>query len=216
MPFDNNALIPLLANSGFTLWLYRTTDTRADALAAGYFAQAANRLAAGDVMFLQASDALTLTTVRPNAVIPGGVVVDTATVPFRVNRSSAQKFSVKQLAAALAMTLLLLPIGGTVVAGGTVNAQATVIGPIAAVDFSIRDAGGETVRGPQSAAVSNGTASASLAAPAPGNGYTLRVVAAGFPMLTDTSAPFSVGAAFTLLTQAGDALLTQAGDRLLV
>lgn len=216
MPFDNNALIPLLANSGFTLWLYRTTDTRAEALGAGYFAQAANRLAPGDVMFLQAADALTLTTVRPNTVIPGGVVVDTATVPFRVNRSSAQKFSVRQLATALAMTLLLLPIGGTVVAGGTVQAQATVVGAISTVDFSIADASGETVRGPQSAAVTNGAASASLPAPAPGNGYTLRVVAPQYPMLTDTSPPFSVGAAFTLLTQAGDVLLTEAGDRLLV
>jgi hypothetical protein len=167
-------------------------------------------------MFLQAADALTLTTVRPNTVIPGGVVVDTATVPFRVNRSSAQKFSVRQLATALAMTLLLLPIGGTVVAGGTVQAQASVVGAIATVDFSIADASGETVRGPQSAAVANGAAAASLPAPAPGNGYTLRVVAPQFPMLTDTSPPFSVGAAFTLLTQAGDVLLTEAGDRLLV
>jgi hypothetical protein len=216
MPFDNNALVPLLANSGFTLWLYRTTDTRADTLAAGYFLPAAARLAPGDVMFLQAADALTLTTVRANTVVPGGVVVDTAAVPFRVNRSAAQRFSVKQLAAALAMTLLLLPIGGSIVAGGTVDAQATVVGPIAAVDFSIRDAGGETVRGPQSAPVTNGSASASLPAPAPGNGYTLRVVATGYPMLTDTSAPFSVGAAFTLLTEGGDVLLTQAGDRILV
>jgi hypothetical protein len=218
MAFDNAALIPLIANSGFTLWLYRTTDTRADALAAGYFAGASARLQPGDVMFLQASDALTLTTVRSGTVVPGGVLVDTAAVPFRVNRSSAQRFSVRQLATAIAMTLMLLPTAPDYAAGGTIPAQATVSGPIAQVDFSISDAGGTTVQGPQTATVSAGTASASLPAPAIGTGYRLRVVAVGYPMLTDVSAPFSVsaGTAFTLLTEAGSTLTAENGNRILV
>lgn len=216
MPFDNTALLPLLANGGFTIWLYRTTDTRAEALAAGYFTPAAARLAWGDVIFLQASDALTLTTVRPGPVVPGGVVVDTAAAPFRANRTAAQRFSVRQVASAVAMAVLLAPLAGGLIAGGTVNAQATVTGPVAQVSFSIRDASGATVRGPLAAAVSGGAASASLSAPAAGSGYRLRVEAVGFPEIVDTSPPFSVGQPFALLAQSGATLVTQAGERLLV
>lgn len=216
MPFDNTALLPLLANGGFTIWLYRTTDTRAQALAAGYFTPAAARLAWGDVIFLQASDALTLTTVRPGPVVPGGVVVDTAAAPFRATRSAAQRFSVRQVASAIAVAVLLAPLAGGLVAGGTVEAQAAVTGPVAQVSFSIRDAAGATVRGPQAATVSGGAASASLPAPAPGSGYRLRVEAVGFPDVADTSPPFTVSLPFALLAQNGATFLTEAGDRLLV
>jgi hypothetical protein len=216
MPFDNSALLPLLANGGFTIWLYRTTDTRAEALAAGYFAPAAARLGWGDVIFLQASDALTLTTVRPGPVVPGGVVVDTAAAPFRANRTAAQRFSVRQVASAVAMAVLLAPLSGGIVAGGTVNAQATVAGPVAQVSFSIRDATGATVRGPQAATVSGGAASASLPAPAAGSGYRLRVEAVGFADIADTSPTFSVGQPFALLAENGVTLVTQAGERLLL
>jgi hypothetical protein len=216
MPFDNSALLPLLANGGFTIWLYRTTDTRAEALAAGYFTPAAARLAWGDVIFLQASDALTLTTVRPGPVVPGGVVVDTAAAPFRANRTATQRFSVRQLASAVAVAVLLVPLAGGIIAGGTVSAQATVTGPVAQVSFSIRDSSGATVRGPEAATVSGGAASASLAAPAVGSGYRLRVEAVGFPDIVDTSPPFSVGQPFALLAQTGATLVTQADERLLV
>ena len=216
MPFDNTALVPLLANSGFTIWLYRTADTRAEALAAGYFSPAATRLAFGDVIFLQAADALTLTTVRPGPTVPGGVVIDTAAAPFRVNRSATQRFSVRQMASAVAMTVLLAPLAGGVVAGGTVQAQASVVGPIAQVSFSIRDANGTTVRGPQAAAVTAGAASASLAAPDAGSGYRLRVEADGAPLVADTSPPFAVSPPYALLVQDGDVVLTQSGARLLL
>lgn len=216
MPYDNNALVPLLVNSGFTLWLYRTTDTRAEALSAGYFAPAAARLSSGDTMLLQASDALTLTTVRLGTDVAPGLVVDTFAVPFRVNRSAAQLFSVRQLASAVAMTVLLAPLAGGYIAGGTIAAAAQVAGPVAEVSFSISDAAGTTVRGPQTATVSGGSASTTFAAPAAGAGYRLRVEAVGQPLLADTSPPFSVGEPFALLDQGGFALLTQAGFRLLV
>ena len=211
MPFDNAALLPLLANSGFTIWLYRTPDTRNQALAAGYFDAAAARLEWGDVIFLQASDALTLTTVRPGPTVPGGVVLDTAAAPLRTNRSAAQRFSVRQVASAVAMTVLLAPLAGGLVSGGTVQASASVAGPVAQVSFSISDATGATVRGPQSATVTAGAASASLAAPNAGSGYRLRVEAVGFPQVADTSPPFVVSLPYTLLTQAGGRLLTEAG-----
>ena len=216
MPFDNTALIPLLANSGFTIWLYRTPDTRDQTLAAGYFSPAAARLAWGDVIFLQASDALALTTVRPGPVVPGGVVVDTAAAPFRANRSAAQRFSVRQVASAVAMTVLLAPLAGGIVGGGTVQASATVAGPVAEVSFSIRDAAGETVRGPQAAIVTAGAASATLPAPAPGSGYRLRVEAVGRPQVADTSPAFAVSLPYTLLAQNGDRLLNEAGGGMLI
>lgn len=216
MPFQNTALVPLLATSGFTLWYYRTTDTRATALGAGYFSPASARLVSGDVMFLQSADALTLTTVRAGTVVPAGLVVDTAAVPFRVNRTAAQRFSVRQVANAVAMTVLLAPLAGGVTAGGTVQAQASVAGPVAEVSFSIRDAGGATVRGPNPATVSGGIASASLPAPGIGSGYRLRVEAVGEPLVADTSPAFAVSDAFALLADAAGLLLQQDGSRLLV
>jgi hypothetical protein len=216
MPFDNSGLIPLLANSGFTIWLYRTPDSRATALAANYFAPAAARLAFGDVIFLQASDALTLTTVRPGPAVPGGVVIDTAAAPFRVNRTAAQHFSVRQVASAVAMTVLLAPLAGGIVAGGQVLAQASVVGPVAQVSFSIRDAAGTTVRGPQAATVTAGAASASLPAPAAGSGYRLRVEAVGAAQVADTSPSFAVSLPYALMVQNGDVVLTQSGHRLLI
>jgi hypothetical protein len=216
MAFDNAALIPLIANSGFTMWLYRTADTRATALGAGYFAAAAGRLATGDVMFLQASDALTLTTIRPGTVVAAGLVVDTAATPFRATRSAAQRFSVTQAATALAMTLLLAPVAGGIVTGSTVAAQAAVTGPITQVSFSIRDAAGAPIGAPQSATVSAGVASASLPAPPSGFGYRLRAEAVGFPEIVGLSEPFMVSLPFALLAQDGFALLIEDGTRLLV
>lgn len=214
MPFNHAALLPLLAHSGFTLWLYRTPDTRDQALAPGYFDAAASRLAWGDVILLQATDALTLTTIRPGPTVPGGVVLDTAAAPFRSSRSAAQRFSVRQVAGAVAMTVLLAPLAGGLVSNGTVQAAASVAGPVAQVNFSISDATGATVRGPQSASVTAGVASASLPAPDAGSGYRLRVEAVGFPAVADASPPFAVSRPYTLLTEAAGQLLTEAGDGL--
>lgn len=216
MPFVSANLIPLVANSGFTIWLYRTTDTRATALAAGYFNAASGQLATGDVMFLQASDALTLTTVRPNTVIASGLVVDSSQVPFSVGRQAHHRFSVAQLVNAVAATVLLMPLAGGFVVGGSIPAQASVSGPIASVSFSLRDAGGSTVAGPQSAPVTAGSASIVFTAPAAGTGYRIRVEAAGEPEVFDISPPFTVSLPFALLTQANEALLLQDGSRLLV
>ena len=215
MAFDNTALISLLTNNGFTLWFYRTQDTRATALSSGYFA-AATRLAAGDVIFLQASDSLTLTTVRTGTTVTDGLVVDVFNAPFRVSRSSAQRFSVRQVASAVAMTVLLAPLAGGLTAGAPLQAQASVGGPVAEVSFSIRDASGVTVGGPLPAAVSGGTASASLVAPAEGSGYRLRVEATGNLLVADTSPPFAVSAPYALLGQDGGAILAQDGSRLLI
>jgi hypothetical protein len=216
MAFDNTTLNPLATTSGFTLWYYRTQDTRAAALTAGYFAPAAARLAGGDVILLQAADALTLTTVRSGTTVPGGLVVDTFNAPFRVNRASAQKFSVRQVATAVAMTILLAPLAGGITAGGPVATQASVGGAVAQVEFSIRDAAGVTVAGPQTASVTSGVATATLTAPAAGSGYRLRAAAVGFPLVADTSPAFAITAPYALLAQNGNTLVEQDGGRLLL
>ena len=212
MPFETAALLPLLTQGGFTLWLYRTPDPREQALTAGYFDAAAPRLTSGDVIILQASDAVALTTVRPGPTLPGGIVLDTAAAPFRTSRAAAQRVSVSQAASAVAMTVLLAPLAGGILSNGTVQASAAVAGPVAEVRFSIRDAVGATLRGPQAATVTAGTASASLPAPDAGSGYRLRVEAVGAHLVADTSPPFAVSLPYTLLTEAEGRLLTEAGD----
>jgi len=216
MAYNDASLIRLSLNDGFSIWLYRTSDTRLTALSAGYFAGAAGRLAAGDVMYLQASDALTLTTVRIGTTVAAGLVIDSSQVPFNVGRQAHQRFSVGQVVTAVLTALLLMPLAGSFIVGGAIAAEAAVAGPVTEVSFTIRDAGGATVSGPLSAPVTAGTASATLTAPAAGTGYRLRVEAVGDPAVFDLSPPFTVSLPFALLTQANEALLLQDGSRLLV
>lgn len=216
MAFNNAALVPLVANSGFTLWLYRTADSRATAIAVGYFSAAAARLETGDIIILLSSDAVSFVPVRAGDEIAAGLVLDTAAAPFRANIRAAQSFSVMQTASPIVMTVLLAPLVGGILAGGTVQAQAAVAGPVAQVAFSISDAAGATVRGPTLATVSAGSATASLAAPAAGTGYRLRVQSTADAAVADTSPSFSVTLPFGLLLQTGSTLLLEDGSRLLV
>lgn len=216
MPFENTALVPLVAASGFTFWYYRTNDTRAVTLTAGYFTPAAGRLVAGDLILLQSADAMSMVPVRTGAAVGSGLVVDTAAAPFAVNRSAAQRFRLTQAAGAIAMTVLLAPLTAPVTANSQVLASATVLGPVPEVVFSISDAGGAMVRGPATAAVAAGGASATLAAPEIGSGYRLRVQATGYPEVADASAPFTVTRAYAVLLENRASLLTEVLGRLLL
>ncbi len=216
MPFIDAALTPLLTGSGFTLWLYRTADTRATALGAGYFAPAAARLETGDLILLQASDAVALLPVRTGDIVAAGVTVDTAAAPFRVNRTASPRFSIRQAATAAAITVVLAPIAAGIVSNGTLAAQAAVAGPITEVVFTLRDAGGNPVRGPASAAVSAGAASVSFPAPPVGTGYRMRVEATIDPAAVDTSPAFAVTAPFALLVQSRGALLLESSGRIVL
>jgi hypothetical protein len=215
MPYIDTALVPLVANSGFTLWLYRTTDTRSEALTAGYFDLAATRLNTGDIVILTASDSISMCPVRAGDEVAPGLVLDTASAPFRINIDAAQRFSVRTAASAVAMTVVLAPITAAILTTGFVEAQATLAGPVTEVAFSISDAAGATVRGPQLAAVNEGSATASLAAPAAGTGYRLRVQATNDADVAAVSPSFNVTLPDTLLLQAGGALLIEDGGRLL-
>jgi len=216
MPFIDAALTPLLTGSGFTLWLYRTADTRATALGAGYFAPAAARLETGDLILLQASDAVALLPVRTGDIVAAGVTVDTAAAPFRVNRTASPRFSIRQAATAAAITVVLAPIAAGIVSNGTLAAQAAVAGPITEVVFTLRDAGGNPVRGPASATVSAGAASVSFPAPPVGTGYRMRVEATIDPAAVDTSPAFAVTAPFALLVQSRGALLLESSGRIVL
>lgn len=216
MPFVNTDLTPLLTGSGFTLWLYRTADTRATALGVGYFTAAGPRLETGDLILLQASDAVALLPVRAGDIVAAGVTVDTTAAPFRVDRTAARRFSIRQAASAAAITVVLAPIAAGIVANGTLAAQASVTGPISQVLFTVRDASGNPVRGPTAAPVAAGSASVTFPAPPLGSGYRLRVEAMIDPAAVDTSQAFSVTAPFALLLQANGSLLLQNGGRIVL
>lgn len=216
MPFVSSALVPLVTNSGFTMWLYRTTDTRADALAPGYFDPAAAQLETGDIIVMLASDSVSFLPVRVGDVVASGLVLDTSQAPFTVQVTVGQTFSVAQTATAVAMTVILGPLAAGILSNGIVQASATLAGPVSEVAFSISDAGGAVVRGPTLATVTAGSASAALPAPAPGTGYRLRVVSTSDSDVADMSPPFSVTLPFRLQLQAGGALLIEDGNRLLV
>ena len=216
MPFVSTALVSLVTNSGFTMWLYRTTDTRADALTPGYFEPAAAQLETGDIIVLLASDSMSFLPVRIGDVVASGLVLDTAQAPFSVQVTVGQTFSVTQAATAVAMTIILGPLAAGILSNGIVQASATLAGPVTEVAFSISDAGGAVVRGPTLATVTGGSATATLPAPAPGTGYRLRVVSTSDSAVADTSPAFSVTLPFGLLLQAGGALLIEDGSRLLV
>jgi hypothetical protein len=215
MPFNNSNLVSLVGNSGFTIWLYRTTDTRAATIAAGYFAPAAARLEAGDIIIALTTDAVSLLPVRAGDVVAAGLVLDTAAAPFRAQIRAAQRFLARQGASGLVMTVVLAPLAAGILSNGTVQAQAAVAGPVTQVAFSISDAAGATVRGPALATVSAGAASATLPAPAAGTGYRLRVQATGESAVAATSPAFAVTLPYGLLLQAGGGLLLENGDRIL-
>ncbi|HEY8609967.1 MAG TPA: hypothetical protein VIL69_01600, partial [Roseomonas sp.] len=85
MSYIASNLIPLVAADSFTLWLYRTTDTRATVLSAGYFSAAGSRLLAGHMVVLEAADATAILPVRSNAEVGNGLVVDASSSPLRLS-----------------------------------------------------------------------------------------------------------------------------------
>lgn len=213
MPFTASSFSPLIQTPGFSLWHYRTTDSRATASAAGYFASVAGALRPGDLLILQASDALALLPIRINAALGTGVTLDGAVGPLNTVRSVAQGFSVAQAAAAVVRSLVLAPLTAAVVAGATIPASATVIGPIASVVFTLRDPTGAAIPPARTVSVVGGVASTSFAAPAIGTGYRIRVEDAADPAIFALSQSFTVGTDLQLLLlEDGSRLLDEAGD----
>lgn len=215
MPFSAADLAAIIQGSSFTLWHYRTTDSRAAVTAAGYFAPVADRLRPGDAMMLQAADSMALLPIRVGPALGTGVTLDGAVGPLNTVRSLAQRISFSQTASAVVRTIVLAPIAATIVAGTAVQASATVTGPVSQVVFTMRDATGAVIPPARTVAVSNGKAAVSFFAPPIGSGYRIRAEDAGDPSVGMTSRSFNVGADLKLLLLEDDThLLIEAGGRL--
>lgn len=215
MPFSPANLNALLQTSAFTLWHYRTTDSRAVVSAAGYFSPVAASLKPGDLLVLQAVDAMALVPFRSNAVLGTGVTLDGAVGPISLLRAASQGFSFSQAAAAVVRTILLAPIAAGILAGGSIPVSASVAGPIAQVVFSLRDANGAIIPPVQAVVVQGGVAATSFPAPPIGSGYRIRVEDAADPAIAATSRSFSVAPDIAhLLIETGAGLATEAGNPL--
>ncbi|MBP0491837.1 hypothetical protein [Roseomonas indoligenes] len=217
MPYIASNLIPLVAADSFTLWLYKTTDTRATVLSTGYFSAARTRLLAGHMVVLEAADATALLPVRTNAEVGNGLVVDASSSPLRLTGAGAMSLDADVAAAAVARCISLNALPSGVNEGETFTVRVTASGATSAVRFSILNASGAVVLGPSTAAVSSGSASVTFNAPAPGNGYLVKVEDAADSLVAQTSPSFVVLAAFALLVETGLGLLmAEAGTRLVM
>ncbi|WP_426958900.1 hypothetical protein [Muricoccus radiodurans] len=216
MPYSASTLVPLVAAGGFTLWHYRTADTRAAVLAAGYFSTAANQLLPGHLVILQANDAMAFLPVRSGAAVGNGLVVDATSAPISLTAGGSLDIEADLAASAVARCLSLGPVPSGLTVGDSFTVQANVTGPVSTVRFAILNAASAEVVGPTTATVSAGTASATFAAPSPGTGYRLRAVDAAEPLVAQISPSFVVTAAFALLIESGLGLLVENGSRIIL
>ena len=207
MPFTASNLSALVQGNAFTLWHYRTTDSRATVSAVGYFGAVAARLQPGDLLILQAADALALLPFRTGAALGTGVTLDGAVGPVNTLRSVAQRFSIAQAAAAVVRTIVLVPFAAAITAGSSIPVSANIGGPVSQVVFTLRDRNDVVVPPARTVAVVNGVASTSFPAPPVGTGYRIRVEDAADPAIAAVSRTFTVGPDLRLLLQEGGGLL---------
>lgn len=175
MPFIDTDLVPLIQTVRFSLWHYRSTDVLTTITAPGYFSPAAARLRAGDLMVMQAADAMTILPLRANAAVGPGVVLDGAVAPIALTRSVAQTFRMVQAAGAVVSTIILAPLVAGVIMGTAIPVSAQVVGPISQVVVSLRDAQGVIIPPVQTVLVEQGYVTTTLPTPAVGSGYRIRI-----------------------------------------
>jgi hypothetical protein len=213
VPFSSANLTALVQGNNFTLWHYRTTDTRSTVTAAGYFTLVAANLRPGDLMMLQAADALAMLPIRTGPALGTGVTLDGAVGPLNTVRAAAQGFGFGQVAAAVVRIIILAPFAAGIVAGTSIPVSATVTGPISAVAFSLRDGNGTLVPPVQTIAVTAGAAATSFATPAVGTGYRIHVEDVADPAIAAVSRSFNVGTDLKLMLQETDGrLLSESGN----
>lgn len=216
MPYIASNLISLVAADSFTLWLYKTTDSRATVLSPGYFSNAAGRLLPGHMVVVQAGDATSILPVRNNGEVGNGIVVDATSAPLRLVARGSLGIEADLTASAVArgVTLGSMPSGLT--QGQSFTVQASAAGATTALKFTILNAAGTPVLGPTSVPVTAGSASATFAAPSPGNGYRLKVEDAVDPLVAQVSPSFVILSAFALLLESGMSMLLEAGGRVVL
>ncbi|MFH5924080.1 hypothetical protein [Roseomonas xinghualingensis] len=216
MSYVVSNLVPLVAADSFTLWLYKTTDSRATVLAPGYFATAASRLLPGHLLVLQAGDASAILPVRAGGAVGNGLVLDATSPPLRLPAAGSLDFSADLAASAAARCLTLGAMPNGVNQGETFSVQASASGAVTTLKFSILNAAGAVVLGPVSATVTAGSASATFTAPSPGSGYRLKVEDEADSLVMQISPSFVVLSAFALLIESGTNLLLETGGRLIL
>lgn len=216
MPFSALGLSALTSANGFTLWHYRTDDLRAAVLAPGYFAPAGAQLLPGDIVIVQASDATALIPIRGGTLAGGGVTVDGSGGAPSLLRSATLVADLDLAATATPRAIQLDTIGELLFEGETLEAGATITGPIAQVTFALLTSAGADVVAPQTVAVAAGRAGATFAVPPPGGGYRLRAHETADPTLFVRSPPFAVTFPPKLLAEAGGRLLTESSGLLLL
>jgi hypothetical protein len=215
MPFIATSLSVLSAANGFTLWHYRTTDTRTETEAPGYFAPAAPRVRVGDVIMVQASDGTTMLSVRAGNLTGGAIVLDSQGAPPTIQRSANLPFSLTLTATAEARAIIIDAMPNAIELGASIPVGATVRGSITNITFQLRNAAG-TVLATLSAAVANGRASVLFPTQASGGGYSILARNTADSTHFALSAPFAVGAPPRLLHEEGGALLLESGGQLLL
>lgn len=215
MAYSASSLAALIESGGFTFWRYATTDTRATVTATGYFASVAAKLRAGDLMLLQASDAMALLPIRTGPSLGPGTTLDGAVGPIATVLGVGFSFTVTQSVGVTARTIDLAPLAAGIVVGTTIPVSALVTGAVASVVFGVYDATGAAVVPEVTAPVMGGSASAILQAPGLGNGYRVKARDAANAAMVVQSSAFSVGPDLQFLLQENDGhLLLEVGTGL--
>jgi hypothetical protein len=215
MPFTPVDLSPLSAANGFTLWHYRTADSRAATQAAGYFASAQDRLRIGDIIMVQAADGTAMLPVRAGNLTGTATVLDATGAPPSIQRSANLPFRLTLSASAEARAIIFDPLPNAMEPGASIPVAVTILGNIASITFQLRNAAG-TVIATQSAAVANGRASSLFPAQASAGGYSFLARNTADTNHFALSPPFAIGVAPRLLAETSDVLLLEQDGQLLL
>lgn len=216
MPYDERGLNALSAISDFTLWHYRTTDTRGAVIAPGYFTAAATRLAIGDVIIVQAADATAFLPVGVANTAGAGLTLDTTGAGLRLIRSATQLIDVDHGGIATPRAIIPSAMPPSALPETPVALTIVVIGPIAQITLSLIDENDQPSAAPQIFAVVGGMVSTTITLPGPpGAEWRLRVMDTADATLVTTSAPTLIRAFARLLRESGGLLLLENGAVLL-
>ena len=215
MPFIATNLSALSAANGFTLWHYRTTDSRTETEAAGYFVPAAERLRIGDIVLVQANDGVTMLPMRAGSLTGAALVLDTLGAAPTIQRSANLPFSLMLTATAEARAITIDPMPNAIELGASIPVGVTVQGSITNITFQLRNAAG-TVLATLSAAVANGRASVLFPAQASGGGYRVLARNTADTSHSSLSEPFAIGMPPRLLNEEGGGLRLEQGGQLLL
>jgi hypothetical protein len=215
MPFIATNLTVLSAANGFTLWHYRTTDSKDQVQASDYFAPASAQMRAGDIAMVQAADATLLLPIRAGNLTGSGLTLDAAGAPLELRRSGNLPFRITLSATVQTRAIILDPLPEAFETGASIPVAASILGNIANLNFRLVNASG-AVLATQNAAVSAGRATALFAAQASGGGYRIIARNAEDTAHSMTSAPFAIGTPPRLLTEEGRFLLVETGGQLLL